>query len=87
MSVERSERIKRLLDARFRPSVLEVRDQSHLHAGHEGAKDGRGHFDVRIVADDFRDLSRIECHRLVYDALDDMMKTDIHALRITAAAD
>lgn len=86
MSNDRIERIERLLNARFQPSSLQVKDQSHLHAGHEGAKDGRGHFDVKIVADDFRDLSRIECHRLVYDALDEMMKTDIHALRITASA-
>ena len=61
-----------------------VKDQSHLHTGHTGAKDGRGHFDVTIVAAEFADKSRLERHRMVYDALGDLMETDIHALRIKA---
>ena len=61
-----------------------VKDQSHLHAGHEGAKDGKGHFDVTIVSESFAGLNRIARHRLVYDALGDFMDSDIHALRITA---
>lgn len=66
------------------PQLLEITDESHLHAGHAGARDGRGHFHVRIASARFRDLSRIAQHRLVYDALGDLMTTDIHALRISA---
>lgn len=66
------------------PDVLEVIDESHLHAGHAGARDGRGHFHVRIAAARFQGLSRLAQHRLVYDALGDLMVTDIHALRISA---
>ena len=61
-----------------------MKDQSHLHAGHEGAKDGRGHFDVTIVSEQFEGQNRIQRHRMVYDALTRMIETDIHALRIKA---
>lgn len=63
---------------------LEVLDESHLHAGHAGARDGRGHFRVRIVSERFAGLPRITRHRLVYDAVGDLMQTDIHALAVTA---
>jgi BolA protein len=62
-----------------------VKDQSHLHAGHEGAKDGRGHFDVTIVSNTFKGKRQLARHRLIYDALGTLMKTDIHALRIQAS--
>jgi len=81
---DRPQRIKARLNAAFTPSSLLVKDQSHLHAGHAGAEDGRGHFDVRIVSDAFDGQSRIQRHRMVYDALAEMMQTDIHALRIDA---
>lgn len=86
MTAERAERIEQLLVAKFEPSFILVKDQSHLHAGHAGAKDGRGHFSVKIVAEAFDTKSRIERHRLVYGALGDMMQTDIHALNVTALA-
>ena len=76
--------IERLLRDAFAPHELLVKDQSHLHAGHAGARDGKGHFDVRIVSDKFKGHSRIKRHRMVYDALDPLMQSDIHALRITA---
>jgi len=82
----RCSNIEALLSAAFSPDELLVKDQSHLHAGHAGAADGRGHFDVQIVAEAFRNCSRIECHRLIYDALGQMMTTDIHALSIRASA-
>jgi BolA family transcriptional regulator, general stress-responsive regulator len=66
------------------PQLLEITDESHLHAGHAGARDGRGHFHVRIVSSRFRGLSRLAQHRLVYEALGDLMTTDIHAVRISA---
>lgn len=85
MSSERVAEIERLLREAFQPSHLLVKDQSHLHAGHEGAKDGRGHFDVTIVSNAFKGKRQLARHRLIYDALDTLMKTDIHALRIQAS--
>jgi BolA protein len=79
-------KIEALLSAAFTPDELLVTDQSHLHAGHAGARDGRGHFNVVIVADAFKGCSRIECHRLIYAALGEMMTSDIHALSIQAGA-
>lgn len=76
--------IRKELQARFHPTELFIKDQSHLHAGHEGAKDGRGHFDVTIVSEEFEGQSRIQRHRMVYDALTELLATDIHALRIRA---
>jgi len=61
-----------------------IKDQSQLHAGHEGAKDGKGHFDVTIISAAFEGQNRIARHRMVYDALTDLLQTDIHALRIKA---
>ncbi|MBN8279199.1 MAG: BolA family transcriptional regulator [Gammaproteobacteria bacterium] len=72
--------------ASLEPSLLEVEDESHLHVGHEGARDGRGHFHVRIASARFRGLAALARHRLVYDALGDLLATDIHAVRITATA-
>jgi BolA protein len=80
----RVQRIRDQLQAEFTPQELLIKDQSHLHAGHAGAKDGRGHFDVTIVSDSFAGTNRVQRHRMVYDALDEMLKTDIHALQIKA---
>lgn len=80
----RTERIKALLISALAPSSIEVTDQSHLHAGHAGARAGLGHFHVRIVSDQFAGLRRVERHRLVFEALGNMMRTDIHALTINA---
>lgn len=86
MSANRVARIEELLRAAFAPTELLVKDQSHLHEGHAGAKEGKGHFDVRIVSESFEGLNRIARHRMVYDALGQFMNTDIHALRITAVS-
>jgi BolA protein len=86
MSAERVTTIRNLLADALSPTELLVKDQSHLHAGHEGAKEGKGHFEVTIVSDKFVDANRITRHRLVYDALGNFMDTDIHALRINAFA-
>jgi BolA protein len=80
----REVRLRERLEAALRPEQLEVTDDSHLHAGHAGAADGRGHFTVLIVADAFAGLPTLRRHRLVYDAVGDMMQTDIHALSIQA---
>jgi BolA protein len=82
----REARLRELLMARFSPRELEVEDESHLHAGHAGAADGRGHFRIRIVAEAFRGVTPVARHRLVYAAVDEMLKHDIHALAIEALA-
>ena len=86
MSTERSEQIRECLLAHFSATELLVKDQSHLHAGHAGAKDGRGHFDVTVVAEEFSGKTRLERHRMVYDALGKLIESDIHALSIKAIA-
>ena len=78
--------IEQLLRRAFAPTELLVKDQSHLHVGHAGAQEGKGHFEVRIVSDRFAGLSLIKRHRMVYDALGSFMTSDIHALRITAVS-
>ena len=84
MTENRTDDIKRLLSSAFSPTELLVKDQSHLHAGHEGAKDGKGHFEVTVVSGAFEGCSRLDRHRMVYDALRGLMESDIHALRINA---
>ena len=79
----RIERIRQALAA-LQPVTLEVVDDSHKHAGHEGARDGRGHFNVRIVSTAFAGKPPLARHRAVYAALGGMMQTDIHALSIDA---
>ena len=76
--------IRLALEDRFKPTELVIKDQSQLHAGHEGARDGKGHFDVTIVSVEFAGQNRIGRHRMVYDALNGLLQTDIHALRIRA---
>jgi BolA protein len=81
---DRVERIRAALEEAFAPLSLEVVDDSARHAGHEGARDGRGHFNVDIVSAGFERLAPLARHRAVYGALGDMMTTDIHALSIRA---
>jgi BolA family transcriptional regulator, general stress-responsive regulator len=83
---ERSSLIEHLLRSAFAPSSLSVIDESHKHAGHAGARDGRGHFAVEIVAEAFRSMPPLARHRAVYAALGTLMQTDIHALSIKAEA-
>jgi BolA family transcriptional regulator, general stress-responsive regulator len=77
--------IEAALKQALAPSTLTVRDDSHLHAGHEGAQQGR-HFHVCIVSTRFAGLSRVQRHRLVYDALADLIPRGIHALAVDAQA-
>ncbi|QPF72885.1 BolA family transcriptional regulator [Roseateles sp. DAIF2] len=75
------------IEARLRqaltPTELVLRDDSALHAGHAGAREG-GHYHALIVSERFRDLPRVARHRLVYDALAELMQQGIHALAIDA---
>jgi BolA protein len=82
----RLDRIRQLLTEHLQPRSLDVEDESHLHAGHAGARDGRGHFRVLVVSDVFQGKSSLARHRAVYAALGDMMQTDIHALSVEARA-
>ena len=76
--------IRQALQAALEPDRLEVEDESHLHAGHAGARDGRGHFRVSVVSAAFEGLAPLARHRAVYAAVGELMETDIHALSITA---
>ena len=77
--------IEAALRQALQPSRIEVQDDSHLHAGHAGAREGR-HFTVRITSSRFAGCSRVARHRLVYDALRLLMPSGIHALAIEARA-
>ena len=81
---DRSERLRTRLQAALAPVVLEIVDDSHKHVGHAGARDGRGHYSVRVVAERFRGLRPVARHRLVFEAAGDLLDTDIHALSIKA---
>jgi BolA family transcriptional regulator, general stress-responsive regulator len=76
--------IRRTLTEAFQPSVLEIIDNSAAHAGHAGARSGGGHYHVTIVADAFEGKSLVQRHQLIYQALGDLMKQEIHALGINA---
>jgi len=78
-----AERLAEVLKAALAPTALEVRDDSDLHAGHAGAREGR-HFSVRVVSPAFDGLSRLARHRLVYDAARPLIAEGIHALAIEA---
>ena len=80
-----AERIDATLRAALRPTMLEVIDDSHLHAGHAGAREGR-HYTVRVTSEAFAGRSRVARHRLVYDALGPLLPQGIHALAIEARA-
>ena len=82
----RPERIRALLTASLEPTLLELSDDSALHAGHAGAASGGGHYSLRIVSPRFEGLRLVMRHRLVYDSVHDMMHNEIHALAITALA-
>ena len=71
------------MQSALQPESLEVIDDSHLHAGHAGAREGR-HFTVRLTSERFNGLSRVARHRLIYDALQLLIPRGIHALAIEA---
>lgn len=81
--MNRIEQIHALL-ATLQPLQIEIVDDSHKHAGHEGARSGGGHFTLHIVSTQFDGKATLSRHRMIYSALGDMMKRDIHALNIQA---
>lgn len=72
--------------ATLAPEAIEIGDDSALHAGHAGARSGGGHYNLTIVSPRFDGLLTIKRHRLIYNALGDLMQTKIHALSIKAYA-
>jgi BolA protein len=84
MTAEVAAQIRERLEAALRPSRLDVRDDSHLHAGHAGAREG-GHYHVTIAAEAFRGRAALGRHRLVYEALTELLPGRIHALSIDAS--
>lgn len=83
---ERSDRIETKLRDELNAIEIEVIDESHLHAGHAGAREGGGHFRVEVVSERFAGLSRVAAQRLIFEILAEEMKGEIHALSITARA-
>lgn len=86
MTANRVLAIRARLIAAFAPTELEVIDDSDKHRGHPGARDGRGHFSVKIVSAKFAGRKPLERHRMVFAALKSLLETDIHALSVRAAA-
>lgn len=85
-SDSRLERLRARLQEALAPTQLEIVDETARHAGHAGAASGGGHYILHIVASAFEDKSPVQRHRLVFDAVGDMMHNDIHALSIQAKA-
>lgn len=82
---QRTEKIKQLLTEAFEPTRLEIVDDSASHAGHAGSREhGGGHYQVLIVSPRFKDENTVKRHRMVYQSLQSMMQTEIHALSIQA---
>ncbi len=79
---ERSDLLATAIRERLDAVHVEVEDESHLHAGHAGAREGGGHFRAIVVSERFAGLNRVQAQRLVYGALADEMKGAIHALAL-----
>ena len=83
MSAERVAKLRQALTAGLDPVALEIRDDSAQHAGHAGARQG-GHFSITVVSERFAGCNRAQRHQLVYAAVSELMRTEIHALSIQA---
>lgn len=78
--------MEKLLTDALAPVSLHITDDSHEHAGHGGYHEGGSHFSVTVVSQSFHSLDTLSRHRVIYEALGDMMKQEIHALKISAFA-
>lgn len=81
---EISELIKKRITEALQPDILELIDDSQAHAGHAGTSSGAGHYNLTVVAKVFEGKSLVQRHQLVYQAVGDLMKNEIHALGINA---
>lgn len=85
MTTDRIQLLRERLSA-LEPTELDIIDESHMHIGHAGSRDGAGHYRVKIVSPKFQGIRTVACHRLVYDLVRDLMPHPIHALAIEARA-
>jgi BolA protein len=83
MTNQRTYTMHERLSSALHPTQLEIIDESAAHAGHAGAASGHGHFAANIASPLFQNKTTLQCHRMVYEALGELMQTDIHAIRIT----
>lgn len=79
-----TELIKQKINEVLKPELIELIDNSAAHAGHAGAQKGGGNYNVTIVAGAFENKTLVQRHQLIYQALGDLMKNEIHALSINA---
>ncbi len=84
MTDDRLATLRARLTEALNPTEIEITDESARHAGHAGAASGGGHYILHIVSDAFAGKTLVQRHRLVYDAVGDMMHSEIHALSIQA---
>ena len=84
MTIDRTAMLRERLMRELQPVELDIIDESAKHAGHAGAASGGGHFIVTIVSPAFENKTLIQRHRLVYNAVGDIMHSEIHALSIQA---
>ncbi|MCK5666632.1 MAG: BolA family transcriptional regulator [Thiotrichaceae bacterium] len=77
--------IEEIITTSFKPEQLEILDNSQAHAGHAGVQNGGGHYHVNIVSKDFEGKTQVQRHQLIYQALGNLMKKEIHALGINAS--
>jgi BolA protein len=78
--------LQQRLTAALQPTALAIRDDTHLHAGHVGARSGGGHYHIDIVAAAFAGKNTVARHRMIYDAAGELMRGPVHALSINAKA-
>ncbi|MCW8846725.1 MAG: BolA family transcriptional regulator [Gammaproteobacteria bacterium] len=74
--------MKSRLEQHLKPTILEIADESEMHAGHAGAQDGRQHLAIKISSKTLENMPKLLAHRAIYSALGELMHTRIHALRI-----
>lgn len=86
MSAETAELLREKFLSVLQPESLSIRDDSHRHAGHAGARSGGGHYHVDIVAVAFAGKNTLARHRMIYDAAGQLMRDAVHALSINAKA-
>lgn len=79
---ERMKLIETRLKKAFAPSILNIINESKLHAGHAGSRSGAGHYAIEITSECFKNQSRVEAHRAIYQLLNDLIPDEIHALKI-----
>lgn len=84
--MNRVDELKHRIRTTLGAELVDVHDDSAQHRGHRGARGGAGHYSVVVVAERFAGMDRVERHRAVYDAVGDMMPSQVHALAVRAYA-